>query len=187
MLVRCCLGSKYHLDCKRDPHVVSGRVEASCTCQASAAEGWDFCVSLRRLEEVVKLILLDSEKRERSASSSKSIFDFLDLFDSCLQNIRARTAGIARLGYPEVSVVSSVLFTSSHVWMFHKKPLESAQQLCGAQPAFAIAHHCHTELLPDCRISFCFFSEVFWCYLFHHLCKQWAHLSFWACDFNYIL
>lgn len=173
MLVRCCLGSKYHLDCKRDPRVVSGRMEALPYLSGfGSIKGWDFCVTLRQLKEVVKLILLDSEKCERSASSSKSIFDFLDLFDSCLQNISVRTARIARLGYPEVSVVSSVLFTTSCVWMFHKKPLESAQQLCGAQPALALAHHCHTELFPDCRISFCFFLEVVWCYLFHHLCNN---------------
>jgi len=65
-----------------------------------SVKGWDFCASLRQLKEVVKLILLDSEKCERSAPSSKSILDFLDLSDSCLQNISVRTAGIARLGYP---------------------------------------------------------------------------------------
>lgn len=47
----------------------------------------------------MQYILLDSEKCERSAPSIKSIFDFIYLFSSCLQNTGMRAVGIARLDY----------------------------------------------------------------------------------------
>lgn len=78
MLACRCQGNKYHLDCKRDPHVVSSIFEVFHICKALAKEKNEiFCVSLRQLKELVKYILLDSQKCERSAPFKKKYQYFI--------------------------------------------------------------------------------------------------------------